>query len=219
MGNYYQGSVKFVINNRVPQHIMNDVSLYVYNVHSEMFLTSSYVDAFDIEESEGTCQIYYTRLDKGFNLADYTSHMMYEVCLKIYFKINDSKRIDSTKEAILKIAELLRPYKFVPRNPSEENLYRHWLDVYSDAYEDEENVNAKNSNYLGRAYDEDGYYNQEFYWDSSKFDKELEERMYICKGCEKLSKYNLCYNWELCKRAYNIGKADTTLTMINQTMM
>ena len=64
-------------------------------------------------------------------------------------------------------------------------------------------------NYLGTISDEDGYYYKEFYADEDIFRKQMEERSFICNTtCARFNKDALCHNYNMCERAYNIGKSE-----------
>ena len=57
--------------------------------------------------------------------------------------------------------------------------------------------------------DEDGTYRKEFYANYEQFNKIIESREYLCKGCYKKMDGSLCNDWKYCKRAYDIGRGDT----------
>ena len=63
--------------------------------------------------------------------------------------------------------------------------------------------------YIGTIEDEDGTYRKEFYANYERFNKIIENREYLCKGCYKKMDGSLCNDWKYCKRAYDIGRGDT----------
>lgn len=64
-------------------------------------------------------------------------------------------------------------------------------------------------NYLGNISDEDGYYDKSFYINDEMFKNEMKKRYFICNpSCDKFNKDVACNFYDICIRAYNIGKAD-----------
>lgn len=74
--------------------------------------------------------------------------------------------------------------------------YINWLKPFMD---------NKLSNYLGEIKDEDGTYKKQFFIDDTILKKEIDSRKYICNGCNNFNENFLCDNFDICKRAYNIG--------------
>lgn len=59
---------------------------------------------------------------------------------------------------------------------------------------------------IGKVSDEDGYINRGIYLDNEIFKKMLEDREYVCNGCDKFSNEVDCPFFKYCNRAYKIGK-------------
>lgn len=83
-------------------------------------------------------------------------------------------------------------------------------DIYDflHPYLDQKIFNNPYGGYLGRIEDEDGTYRKEFYADYTQFNKIVESRQYICGKCNINIAGSLCKYWNICKRAYKIGRGD-----------
>jgi len=67
---------------------------------------------------------------------------------------------------------------------------------------------SKNSkNYIGSISDENQTYYKSFWWDVDVLNTEIENRKYLCEGCQYHKfREELCSRFEICKRAFNLGK-------------
>lgn len=74
-------------------------------------------------------------------------------------------------------------------------LYVDWLRPYMDT----------KFNYLGEIKDEDRTYRKKFYIDEKLVKDKIESRRYLCNGCNYFVETDLCENYTICKRAYELG--------------
>lgn len=82
-------------------------------------------------------------------------------------------------------------------------------DIYEflKQYIDESVYDMSDGGYIGRIHDEDGTYDKTFYINYDDFNKELERRKYLCsEDCYYYQKAVLCDKYDICKRAYQIGR-------------
>lgn len=68
-----------------------------------------------------------------------------------------------------------------------------------------------NEYYLGSIEDEDGTYQQGYFFDENKARVYLQERMDFCEGCELLKDLIPCGYEPLCRRAYEKGKGENNV--------
>lgn len=82
-------------------------------------------------------------------------------------------------------------------------------DIYDflKQYIDESEYDMSDGGYIGRIHDEDDTYDKSFYIDYTAFNKELERRKYMCNNdCDYYRQGVLCDKYEVCERAYCLGK-------------
>jgi len=68
-----------------------------------------------------------------------------------------------------------------------------------------------NEYYLGSIEDEDGTYQQGYFFDEKKARVYMQERMDFCEGCELLKDLISCGYESLCRRAYEKGKGENNV--------
>lgn len=62
-------------------------------------------------------------------------------------------------------------------------------------------------NYIGLISDENQTYYKSFRWDNNALNAEIKSREYLCKDCEYHKfREELCSRFEICNRAFNLGK-------------
>lgn len=82
-------------------------------------------------------------------------------------------------------------------------------DIYDflKQYIDKSVYDMSDGGFIGRVYDEDDTYDKTFYVEYDLFNQEIKRRKYLCnKDCFCFKENNLCEKYDICKRAYELGK-------------
>ena len=181
MGNYYEGVLVFGLKKDIPEDLLHDLSLLTKDCDEENFLDKLLYK--ELKESKWTN--HYRPLYPTYYLEFYKSPT--DEYTGWYFSINFC----------------MKGYMYDGDDLGQ--------DIYDflQPYIDETAYNMANGGYVGKVEDEDGTYRKEFYVDYEQFNKIIESREYLCKGCYKKMDGSLCNDWKYCKRAYDIGRGDT----------
>lgn len=79
-------------------------------------------------------------------------------------------------------------------------------------YLDKNAYDTQTGGFIGKLYDEDGKYDNEFYVDVNKFKQIQSNRSFICNnGCKYYNPSCMCSDFDKCSRAYRLGSEEKTI--------
>lgn len=179
MGNYYEGTLTFILRNDTPVEIIND--LYKLSHCSDQ--CEDYVKE-DFKILQNTKWFKHKRFNYPqyqFIKHDFDNRGTYELfiqfCMKGYIDGDDDLGQD--------IYDTLKPY------------------IDTTAYD------TSNGENLGNIHDEDGTYDKTFYADEDILKQEIKRRKYVCnQDCGGYKENCLCDRYAGCRRAYIRGLND-----------
>lgn len=208
MGNYYEGSLTFILKKDIKKEILNDLII----LSDTYALMGDELEKFDIS-------VFSDELRKT-NLLKHErwSWPHYEL-YKIYYNPNGKDFYEKyiltdyneSKEELEEIKDLnICNYRLNIRFNMKHYL-NNKLDLgiilcnFLKPYIDENIYDMNEGGYIGTIRDEDFTYRKEFYINQFFLKEKLKEREFLCQNCNYYLHDSLCENYDLCKRAYDIG--------------
>lgn len=195
MGNYYEGSF-YVKLKQIPK-TLEEIIVGINN--------GKFHDSHPLFNSEHN----YTNLGIESGVILYLKDFAME---KFDYKVSDEARFldlsfESYNELLTEDNDILKDYDkkgFYIRASVNTKRYNQELELFLDYIKD---YLDKDSNPLvvGHIEDEDGYCKKDLVIDEEKFQQILNSQDYLCSGCEYRMKHCFCENYNLCKRAYDLG--------------
>ena len=179
MGNYYEGTMIFILRNDIPMDIVND--LYMLNTCSKFDEDCKKDDFIALKD---TMWFKHQR----FHYPNYYFHQVQDKCNK--------------KKYILHITFEMKGY-VIDGNDLGQDIY----DTLKPYIDESAYADISNGGYIGRIYDEDDTYDKTFYADEDILKQEIKRRKYLCnQDCGDYKENCLCDRYEACNRAYLIGQ-------------
>ena len=191
MGNYYEGSFHLRLKKDIPERLKTLLKgLQTKNWWADSSLSDGYKDIGNIDDTWKEFRFAFgsiyqdafgeMNVDHVYENA-YIEDMIEETgCVpsvsKYYIAVNICTK-KYEKDSFDKFLAFIKPYM------SDDNEY-----------------------YLGSIEDEDGTYQQGYFFDKNKARLSLQERIGFCEGCELLKDLVPCGYEALCRRAYEKGK-------------
>jgi len=188
MGNYFSGEIDLYIDAKKIsiRNLLSKVNLLVNNAMSYYLCLRFYGanmsdDDFDKISDYDNIEINHTWDNKYRISADtikgIESFSEYIYDYGIMIRLNTKYfRSNNCEESIVNLIDILLPYR-----------------------------DDKTNNKVGTIKDEDHTYRKVFVWNYKEFKNEIKSREYLCRDCDKYSYDFLCRNYNICKRAYEIG--------------
>lgn len=191
MGNYYEGNLLIPLRKDIPDKLKN--ALFKISKHGNDEIPNEYIDqpCFQHERWNYPCFNFGSLLkeeDGSITTIDDIDGLNIQPINEIYEFIKKSfycyyLRIDFCMKGYMQLGE----------------LYVNWLRPFM--------IKDKAFNYIGEIKDEDGTYHKKFYVDKDWLKQEERNRDYLCKDCPN-KVYGLCDFYNICKRAYDLGKCE-----------
>lgn len=197
MGNYYEGSF-FVRLNNIPDKlrlILDGIKNKSYKDDFILFDENHDISCLHIEEG---VLLYET--DEALKEND----VEFEVTEDMrYFTLgyNSFKKLLEENSEVISMCEQ-RGY-WIKVSVCKKN-YNKELELFLDYIRGfiDKDINPL---IVGHIKDEDGYCDKDLYLNIEKFEELYNSRKFLCNGCDYCKKDSLCDNYELCKRAYDLG--------------
>ena len=189
MGNYYTGTLRFVLPSTCDSDLIND--LHILTKNSMSFLQDEEFNHMVFRELSESFKTSNWFNNTSFGYIDYNIWKLYDDAKRkiigYYFEANIHTKIYHPSTPIANdIVNYLRPHMGIDL-------------LYEFGY-DEDFL-------IGTIEDEDYDYKKSYYLKECYLQNKQDERKHICNGCEQHNPDYLCDNWDICKRAYDLGEA------------
>lgn len=191
MGNYYEGSFYLRLKKDIPERLkMLLKDLQTKNWWADSSLSDGYKDIGNIDDSWKEFRFAFGTIYRN-EFGEVNVDHVYE---NTYLEdmMEEKRCVPSISKYYISVNICTKKYK--------KGSFDKFLAFIKPYMSDD------NEYYLGSIEDEDGTYQQGFFFDENKARVYLQERMDFCEGCELLKDLIPCSYETICRRAYEKGK-------------